>query len=217
MARGEGDSLTYFCEAIRKDDPNPVIGRFSVADAKRAGLWKETPTVTKKSRDGGTYQADSGPWYSYQPRMLQMRARGFCLRDACPDVLRGLITAEEAADSVPFEETGLTPRIDPTPGPIVAAAPAEPRKITIAEWLDGLETRLRAAATTDEVDAIMAEEEVQKANDKLRNGGRKRFDMIVAEALDRTKPKQPTSDVAWDDAPDQLPDAVTNAPENAPA
>jgi hypothetical protein len=30
--------------------------------------------------------------------MLQMRARGFALRDAFPDVLKGLITVEEAAD-----------------------------------------------------------------------------------------------------------------------
>jgi hypothetical protein len=30
--------------------------------------------------------------------MLQMRARGFALRDAYPDVLKGLITAEEAQD-----------------------------------------------------------------------------------------------------------------------
>jgi hypothetical protein len=30
--------------------------------------------------------------------MLQLRARGFALRDAFPDVLKGLITAEEAQD-----------------------------------------------------------------------------------------------------------------------
>jgi hypothetical protein len=30
--------------------------------------------------------------------MLQMRARGFALRDAFPDVLKGMITAEEAQD-----------------------------------------------------------------------------------------------------------------------
>jgi hypothetical protein len=30
--------------------------------------------------------------------MLQLRARGFALRDAFPDILRGLVTAEEAQD-----------------------------------------------------------------------------------------------------------------------
>lgn len=68
------------CVAKRKGR-NPVIARFSVEDAKRAGLWGK-----------------QGPWQAYPNRMLQMRARGFALRDAFPDVLKGLITAEEAQD-----------------------------------------------------------------------------------------------------------------------
>lgn len=68
------------CIAKRKGR-NPVIARFSVEDAKRAGLWGK-----------------QGPWQAYPKRMLQMRARGFALRDAFPDVLKGLITAEEAHD-----------------------------------------------------------------------------------------------------------------------
>jgi len=68
------------CVARRKGR-NPVIARFSVEDAKRAGLWGK-----------------GGPWQSYPKRMMQMRARGFALRDAFPDVLKGLITAEEAQD-----------------------------------------------------------------------------------------------------------------------
>jgi hypothetical protein len=68
------------CVAIRKGK-EPVTVRFSVSDAKRAGLWGK-----------------AGPWTQYPRRMLQMRARGFALRDAFPDVLRGLVTAEEAQD-----------------------------------------------------------------------------------------------------------------------
>jgi hypothetical protein len=59
----------------------PVTAKFSVEDAKRAGLWGK-----------------QGPWQAYPKRMMQMRARGFALRDAFPDVLKGLITAEEAQD-----------------------------------------------------------------------------------------------------------------------
>ncbi|WP_010517876.1 recombinase RecT [Komagataeibacter oboediens] len=77
---GEGDALTAICVAKRKGK-SPVEARFSVEDAKAAGLWNK-----------------QGPWKQYPKRMLQMRARGFALRDAFPDVLRGLITAEEAAD-----------------------------------------------------------------------------------------------------------------------
>jgi hypothetical protein len=68
------------CVAKRKGR-KPVTARFSVEDAKRAGLW-----------------AKQGPWTAYPKRMMQMRARGFALRDAFPDVLKGMITAEEAQD-----------------------------------------------------------------------------------------------------------------------
>ena len=78
---GEGTpNPVCVCVAIRKGR-EPVTVRFSVADAKRAGLWGKT-----------------GPWTQYPKRMLQMRARGFALRDAFPDVLKGLITSEEAQD-----------------------------------------------------------------------------------------------------------------------
>jgi hypothetical protein len=83
------------CIARRKGRM-PVVARFSVEDAKRAGLWGK-----------------QGPWQAYPKRMLQMRARGFALRDAFPDVLKGLITAEEAQD-YPSEDRqpakDITPR-----------------------------------------------------------------------------------------------------------
>ena len=59
---------------------------FSVLMAKRAGLWGK-----------------QGPWTQYPERMLQMRARGNCLRDAFPDVIKGIITKEEA-DDYPVEK-----------------------------------------------------------------------------------------------------------------
>ena len=68
------------CVAKRKGR-KPVTARFSVEDAKRAGLWGK-----------------QGPWSAYPKRMMQMRARGFALRDAFPDVLKGMITVEEAQD-----------------------------------------------------------------------------------------------------------------------
>ena len=93
---GTGDYAAV-CVARRKGR-NPVIVRFSVNDAKRAGLWGK-----------------QGPWQAYPKRMLQMRARGFALRDAFPDVLKGLITAEEAADFP--DEAKPRPIKDVTPLP----------------------------------------------------------------------------------------------------
>jgi hypothetical protein len=78
---GDGDAMVATCTAKRRGYPEPTSVRFSVADAKKAGLWGK-----------------SGPWTQYPKRMLQMRARGFALRDAFPDVLKGLVTAEEAQD-----------------------------------------------------------------------------------------------------------------------
>jgi len=96
------------CVAKRKGR-TPVIFKFSVEDAKRAGLWGKT-----------------GPWQAYPKRMMQMRARGFALRDAFPDVLKGLITAEEAHDW-PDE---AKPAVDITPprNPLdrISSSPSEP-------------------------------------------------------------------------------------------
>lgn len=91
---GEGDNRVAICEARRKGSA-PVIGRFSVADARRAGLWEK-----------------AGSWKQYPERMLQWRARGFALRDAFADILRGVISAEEAGD-YPREMKDITPPPDP--------------------------------------------------------------------------------------------------------
>jgi hypothetical protein len=78
---GDGEAMVATCTAKRRGYEKPTVVRFSVADAKKAGLWGK-----------------SGPWSQYPKRMLQLRARGFALRDAFPDVLKGLVTAEEAQD-----------------------------------------------------------------------------------------------------------------------
>lgn len=73
-------SMTAICKVKRKGDAEYVL-RFSQKDAEQAGLWNV-----------------SIPWKRYPKRMLQMRARGFALRDKFADVLGGLITVEEARD-----------------------------------------------------------------------------------------------------------------------
>jgi hypothetical protein len=83
---GDGDSMGAMCQCKRRGYEKPSVHVFTVADAKKAGLWGK-----------------SGPWTQYPKRMLQLRARGFALRDAFPDVLRGLVTAEEARDYVTVE------------------------------------------------------------------------------------------------------------------
>ncbi len=72
-------SMTATCKAKRKGEPE-VVRAFSQEDAKKANLWGKNV------------------WAAYPERMLAMRARGFALRDAFADTLRGIISAEEASD-----------------------------------------------------------------------------------------------------------------------
>ena len=77
---GTDDGRGASCRVIRPDGTR-IERRFSVGDAKVAGLWGK-----------------AGPWKQYPDRMLQMRARGYASRDGAADVLSGLYIAEEVAD-----------------------------------------------------------------------------------------------------------------------
>jgi hypothetical protein len=174
---GEGDKMIATCTAIRVG-AEPVARSFSVEDAKKAGLWGK-----------------AGPWQQYPKRMLQMRARGFAVRDAFPDVLRGLITAEEAAD-IPVRDTFAGPTIEhaaPAAAPVRETSHEQtdshaPKKQTVSEYLDVLAAEMAVAIADggEAVDAILARPDVQAAQDKLRNGARDRLQHILDEAIRRT-------------------------------
>lgn len=83
---GEGDERFGYCRMVRKGRATPYMKKFSIADAKRAGLWGRNV------------------WKGYPDVMLVARARSACMRAAFPDVLKGVITREEAADYPPEEE-----------------------------------------------------------------------------------------------------------------
>lgn len=124
---GDGEAMVATCEAKRRGYEKPTVVRFSVADAKKAGLWGK-----------------SGPWSQYSRRMLQLRARGFALRDAFPDVLRGLVTAEEAQDY---------PTATPTPNVTVSqpepAATSEPATVKAASLDDMAKAKKAINSTRD--------------------------------------------------------------------
>lgn len=94
------DAFKAVCLVKRKGEPKPVRGEFSVADAKKAGLWGK-----------------SGPWQQYPKRMLQMRARAFALRDGFADVLKGLSIKEEVED---YHNGAAAPEreLPPAPPPV---------------------------------------------------------------------------------------------------
>lgn len=98
---GDGDNRTGICVAKRKGDAHETTRRFSLGEARRAGLLMK----------GGK----PGPWDVYTDRMLMLRARGWLVRDLFGDVLAGFQIAEEV------EDYDSTPAIQP-----VANAPTLP-------------------------------------------------------------------------------------------
>ena len=98
------DGETAVCLITRSHNSGEVEEierKFSVDDAKRAGLWGK-----------------QGPWKQYPQRMLQMRARSLAIRDGFPDVIKGLISVEEAQD-MPAPMKPVQPQPAPS-GPTIA-------------------------------------------------------------------------------------------------
>lgn len=73
---------------VKRKGHKAVTKTFSKEDAKRAGLLSK-----------------AGPWSQYPRRMMQMRARGYALRDEFTDILKGFGVAEEERD----KEIDVTP------------------------------------------------------------------------------------------------------------
>ena len=156
---GDGDKMVATCSAQRRGYPKPITSTFSVADAKAAGLW-----------------AKGGPWSQYPKRMLAMRARGFALRNAFADVLRGLVTSEEAGDyqidTVSIDRSNVKAKVVE-----VAAVPrieAEPVSDVYAKAAGAIER----AKTVDRCETIRAMLDERRASKLLTNF---EFDDLVAQ------------------------------------
>jgi hypothetical protein len=194
---GVGDNRTAVCVATRRGS-TPTTTRFSVADAKKAGLWGK-----------------AGPWTQYPDRMLQMRARSFSLRDAFPDLLRGLKAVEELHDTPPDTFRGTTVDASPTPTappPSRAQSPRSPppastarqaindeipsrimdapppsKRRTARDFLTELAATLDACQTIEEVDAVAQSDQVIAALGALKNGALSELNALLAEAIGRTQ------------------------------
>lgn len=170
---GEGDKMVAVCKVTRANG-DVVEQRYTVDDAKKAQLWGK-----------------SGPWSQYPKRMLQMRARGFALRDAAPDALRGLITREEAQD-YPQE-----PMKNVTPIRSELASPPKPKLYRLVDengvvefetdLISEMAGQVAGVAWVDvlaEPNRDMMDELLQAANRAAAQGGAKRIAVQtqVAEA-----------------------------------
>ncbi len=77
--------IGYSCTVKRKGKADK-INIFTLDMAKKAGLLSK-----------------GGVWTQYPERMLKLRARGFSLRDAFPDALKGIKPREEVEDYIDAE------------------------------------------------------------------------------------------------------------------
>jgi hypothetical protein len=162
---GEGTPNPIAVCVAKRKGRKPVVAKFSVDDAKRAGLWGK-----------------SGPWQAYPKRMMQMRARGFALRDAFPDVLKGLITAEEAQDypdeAKPRHAKDITPR---NPLDVVAPPPA-------------IETTSNPVVIEAVFAADAEAEELAKVNAMLQDAAEEVAEVIVNPDVVEAPQSEPYSD-----------------------
>lgn len=71
----DGQPYAVTC-TVQRDNMEPIVRRFTIDDAKKAGLFR------------------NDIWNKYPKRMLQCRARSWALKDAFPDVLSGISVAE---------------------------------------------------------------------------------------------------------------------------
>jgi hypothetical protein len=114
------DDFAAYCQVQRKGE-NPVKVVYTWGDAKRAKL------TTKP-----------GPWTENPRRMMLMRARSFALRDAFPDVLQGLVTAEELGYDPDRAASGEVTVNEPAPEPAkrlaeIVQRPALPEARVVVE------------------------------------------------------------------------------------
>jgi len=84
----KGDSVIGYTCIIKRKGRSDRHSEFTMDMAKRAGLL-----------------AKGGVWAQYPERMLKLRARGFCLRDAFPDALKGIKPREEVEDYIDADYT----------------------------------------------------------------------------------------------------------------
>lgn len=77
----KNDAIIGYCCTVKRKGKADKENVFTLDMAKKAGLL-----------------AKGGVWNQYPDRMLKLRARGFCLRDAFPDALKGIKSREEIED-----------------------------------------------------------------------------------------------------------------------
>lgn len=158
--------------ATRRGETEPREFELALKDAKtNNGMWVKQP----------------------DQQLVYAGTRGWARRWA-PGVMLGVYAPEEFDPAQQPAQAFDGTTIDAEPTRMAEGAHPEPqpeqaRKKTVAEFLDGLQRDFDAAivAGRDEVDRLVASEDVQKALDRFINGNKARLDGMIKDALDRTE------------------------------
>lgn len=169
----EGDTATC---VIHRKGQSPTSKSFSRADAETAKLWGKP-----------------GPWTQYPTRMLQMRARGFAMRDSFPDALKGINIAEEVMD---FEVSsdGAYGIVEKT-HPVRKSSPFPMRHIKIERSdFDELKQKINEASTFEGLDILVPALQFfignkHEKDDLRRMFQQKKYAIKVKEAEEATAEK----------------------------
>lgn len=175
------DGQVATCTIRRRGQSHPVVRQFTMDEAKKAGL-----------------AGKAGPWQQYPRRMLQMRARGFALRDAFADVLRGVAIAEEVRDTPVMRD--VTPDGGVIEGPATTSSKVRSK---IAEkkapevTLDDVKKRIAAATTEDELKKVGAD--CGKLKGAEKDEARIEYSDKLAKLKAQKEPEQPQADTSLSD------------------
>lgn len=131
-----GDEKSATCKVKRVGMKHEIVQSFTLQEANKAGLTGK-----------------SGPWQQYPKRMLQMRARGFALRDGFPDVLKGLRSDFEAHDIREDAPAGFqSERTEPPPPPVF---PQDRFEKNLPNWRKAIiDGKITAAGVIERASAI---------------------------------------------------------------
>lgn len=191
---GEGDGMVAICQAIRPDNGEEIERMFSVADAKKAGLWGK-----------------AGPWQQYPKRMLQMRARALSLRDGCADMLRGISVREEVEDYQPIHD--VTPR----KADLRAKLSAQTGEGFSEKGVDAaIEGRTVEAEQVEEIEAEVVDTDpplktgAQLLAEKMAEQAEAAEDAADAEFTETADASEASSDIGQDTAPALDPELIEN-------
>ncbi len=145
------------CIVKRKGMKSAIKRTFSVIDARKAKLLNKP-----------------GPWQDYRGRMLQMRARGFALRDAFADVLRGLNIREEVED-IPVEKE--------------IVSPTDNGQTLIAELEQQLqsENKISVMEISQQINAAETQDDLNKLTEEIKKGNYSETDKIEISKVFKEK------------------------------